>query len=143
MAKILISACLLGYKTRYDGKSVLYKKIRKLSKDNVLIPVCPEQLGGLPTPRVKSEVSGDKVFNYEGVDVTSNYQDGANIALDIAKLNNVDYCVLKSKSPSCGKDKIYDGSFDGKLIDGDGVCAKLLKENGFIIYTEEDIINRL
>ena len=143
MAKILVSACLLGYPVRYDGQSKIVDKIVELAKDNILIPICPEILGGLPTPRIKSEIKGDRVIRYDGKDVTDNYLIGANIALNIAKLNNVDYCILKSKSPSCGKELIYDGNFNGTLIDGDGITCKILKENGFIVYSEEDMIDRL
>ncbi len=141
MAKILVSACLLGLPVRYDGKSKVVEKIKDLAKDNVLIPVCPEQLGGLSTPRIKCEIKDGFVKRYDGVDVTDNYLKGAHICLDIAKLNNVDYCILKSKSPSCGKGLIYDGSFNKVLVKGDGIACKLLKENGFMVYSEEDIIN--
>ena len=143
MAKILVSACLLGLPVRYDGQSKLVEKIIKLSKDNILIPVCPEQLGGLPTPRIKSEIKDKRVIRLDGEDVTDNYLNGAHICLEIAKLNKVDYCILKSKSPSCGKGLIYDGNFNGTLIDGDGITCKLLRENGFVVYSEEDIINKL
>ncbi len=143
MAKILVSACLLGLPVRYDGQSKVVEKIVELAKDNVLIPVCPEQLGGLSTPRIKSEIKDNQVIRYDGKDVSDNYLRGANITLDIAKLNEVDYCILKSKSPSCGKGLIYDGNFNGTLIDGDGITCKLLRENGFVVYSEEDIINRL
>ena len=143
MAKILVSACLLGLAVRYDGKSKAVEKIIELSKDNTLIPVCPEQLGGLPTPRLKCEIKDKHVIRVDGEDVTANYLNGAHLTLDIAKLNKVDYCILKSKSPSCGKGLIYDGNFNGRLIDGDGLTCKLLKENGFVVYSEEDIINKL
>ncbi len=143
MAKILVSACLLGFPVRYDGQSKAVEKIVELAKDNILIPVCPETLGGLPTPRIKSEIKDNLVMRLDGKDVTDNYLRGANITLEIAKLNKVDYCILKSKSPSCGKGLIYDGNFNGTLIDGDGITCKLLKENGFVVYSEEDIINRL
>ena len=143
MAKILVSACLLGLPVRYDGQSKLVEKIIELSKDNILIPVCPEQLGGLPTPRIKSEIKDKRVIRLDGEDVTDNYLNGAYITLSIAKLNKVDYCILKSKSPSCGKGLIYDGNFNGTLIDGDGITCKLLRENGFVVYSEEDIINKL
>lgn len=143
MAKILVSACLLGLPVRYDGQSKLVEKIIELSKDNILIPVCPEQLGGLPTPRIKSEIKDKRVIRLDGEDVTDNYLNGAYITLSIAKLNKVDYCILKSKSPSCGKGLIYDGNFNKTLIDGDGITCKLLRENGFVVYSEEDIINKL
>ena len=141
MAKILISACLLGYKTRYDGLSKPSKKIKEIFENDILIPICPEQMGGLSTPRPKAEIKGDKVINIDGKDVTSNYIEGAKMALEIAKLNDVDFCILKSKSPSCGKGLVYDGSFSNNLISGDGVCTKLLKENGFKIYSEEEIMD--
>lgn len=140
--KILVSACLLGYEVRYDGKKVLNEKIRNLAKDNILIPVCPEVMGGLATPRIKSEIKDNKVINYEGKDVTANYLKGANITLDIAKLNKVDLCILKSRSPSCGNNKIYDGNFNGTLINGDGKTSKLLKDNGFIVIDEDEDINK-
>ena len=143
MAKILVSACLLGFPVRYDGQSKAVEKIVELAKDNILIPICPETLGGLPTPRIKSEIKDNLVMRLDGKDVTDNYLRGANITLEIAKLNKVDYCILKSKSPSCGKGLIYDGNFNGTLIDGDGITCKLLKENGFVVYSEEDIIKRL
>ena len=141
MAKILISACLLGYKTRYDGLSKPSKKIKEIFENDILIPICPEQMGGLSTPRPKAEIKGDKVINIDGKDVTSNYIKGAKMALEIAKLNDVDFCILKSKSPSCGKGLVYDGSFSNNLISGDGICTKLLKENGFKIYSEEEIMD--
>ena len=140
MAKILISACLLGYKTRYDGLSKPSKKIKEIFENDILIPICPEQMGGLSTPRPKAEIKGDKVINIDGKDVTSNYIKGAKMALEIAKLNDVDFCILKSKSPSCGKNLVYDGTFSNNLINGDGICAKLLKENGFKIYSEEEMM---
>ena len=143
MAKILVSACLLGLPVRYDGKSKAVEKIIELAKDNILIPVCPEQLGGLSTPRLKCEIKDKHVTRFDGKDVTANYLKGARLTLDIAKLNKVDYCILKSKRPSCGKGLIYDGNFNGTLIYGDGLTCKLLKENGFVVYSEEDIINRL
>lgn len=141
MAKILISACLLGYKTRYDGLSKPCEKLKEIFKNDVLIPICPEQLGGLSTPRPKAEIKDGKVINCFREDVTSNYIEGAKIALEIAKLNKVDFCVLKTKSPSCGSGIIYDGNFCNNLIYGDGICTKLLKENGFKIYSEEEILD--
>lgn len=139
--KILISACLLGYSVRYDGKSKINETIRDLSKEHTLIPVCPEVLGGLSTPRVKAEIKDDKVINFNGEDVSDNYFKGANIVLDIAKLNNVDLCILKSKSPSCGSNKIYDGNFNGTLIKGDGIATRLLKDNGFKVIDESEILS--
>lgn len=139
MAKILVSACLLGYETRYDGKSMACQKVLDLAKDNILIPVCPEQLGGLPTPRNPAErqLSEGTVIMNNGTDVTNQYAKGALTALSIAKLNNVDYCILKANSPACGCGRIYDGTFTGNKIEGYGVLAETLIKNGFNVITEE------
>lgn len=139
MKKILVSACLLGYNCRYLGDNRLSEKVVALSKDNILIPVCPEQLGGLPTPRFPAERINDKVVNSRGADVTEEYLRGAKLTLEIAKANGVDYCVLKAQSPSCGAGIIYDGTFTGNKIKGDGITAELLKENGFKVVTENDL----
>ena len=114
MKKILVSACLFGNNCRYKGDNCLSEKLLDLGKDNVLIPVCPEQLGGLSTPRHPAERVGEKVISDIGVDVTEEYERGANLAVEIAKANAVDYCVLKANSPSCGKGVIYDGTFNAK-----------------------------
>lgn len=141
MAKILVSACLLGCPTRYDGNSVPCQKILDLAKDNVLIPVCPEQMGGLTTPRLPSErqPGTGKLLAKDGSDVTEQYMKGVEITLSIAKLNSVDYCILKSLSPSCGTGIIYDGTFTGGKTEGDGVTAEALKKNGFKVISENDL----
>ena len=136
---ILVSACLLGVSCRYDGNSCEVEAVKELSKYCTLIPICPEQMGGLPTPRYPSEIVGDKVINQVGIDVTNEYVKGAHIALEYALLNDVKYALLKAKSPSCGSGQIYDGTFSKTLINGDGICAKLLKENGIEVYSEENI----
>ena len=133
--KILVSACLLGTNCKYSGGNNYSEEVMEYLKDYEIIPVCPEQLGGLPTPRPASEIIGDKVMNNEGTDVTSNYQKGAEEALKIAKLLRVKKALLKAKSPSCGNGKIYDGTFSGTLIDGDGITTKLLKENNIEVIT--------
>ena len=145
----ICSACLLGIKCRYDGKSKANKKVVKLSKKEVLIPVCPEQLGGLPTPRIYQEIqkcSGEKVLagickvkNKKGKDVTKEFIKGAWETIKIANLYGAKEFIGKSKSPSCGCGKIYDGSFSGKLIKGNGVTAALLKQKGIKIISEEDL----
>ena len=153
MKKILVSACLLGFECRYDGKSKSCEKVIDMAKagDAVLIPVCPEQLGGLATPRTPSERQRTKdgslksvstagaVLMKDGTDVTENYAKGARIALETAKLNDVDFAILKSGSPSCGSGLIYDGSFTGSKAKGDGVTAELLKKEGFNVISEEDL----
>lgn len=133
---ILVSACLLGVACRYDGKSKEVEKIKNLISKYNLIPICPEQLGGLPTPRVPSERNGDKVINSEGKDVTYEYKKGAEEALRIAKIFNCSIAILKAKSPSCGTGEIYDGSFSKTLTVGNGITADLLLENGIKVLTE-------
>ncbi len=136
--KIGVSSCLLGINCKYNGRSNINEGIIKLKEKYELVPICPDVLGGLPTPRIPSEIIKDKVINKEGMDVTKNYNDGANKALQILKDNNIDIVILKSKSPSCGRDKIYDGTFSHTLINGQGVSAKLFSENNITIYDEND-----
>ncbi|MGN1336878.1 MAG: DUF523 domain-containing protein [Candidatus Coprovivens sp.] len=133
--KILVSACLLGTNCKYSGGNNYSEEVIEFLKDYEIIPVCPEQLGGLPTPRPASEIIGDKVMNNEGTDVTSNYQKGAEETLKIAQLLGIKKALLKAKSPSCGNGKIYDGTFSGILTTGDGITTKLLKENNIEVIT--------
>jgi uncharacterized protein YbbK (DUF523 family) len=136
---IVVSACLAGIKCRYDGKSKHCQKIIELVKQGKAIPVCPEQLGGLPTPRIPSERKEEKVITKDGKDVTNNFKLGAEKALQIAKENNCTEAILKTKSAACGFGKIYDGSFSGNLINGNGVFAELLEKNEIAIQTENEI----
>ena len=133
--KILVSACLLGLNCKYDGGNNYSEEIDEFLKDYDVIPICPEIMGGLPTPRVPSEVLGDKVVNKEGIDVTPQFNKGAKEVLFLAKKYNIKKALLKAKSPSCGNGQIYDGTFSHTLIDGDGVTTKLLKENGIEVIT--------
>lgn len=135
----LCSACLLGIKCRYDGKSQSNKKVLELAKKELLIPVCPEQLGGLSTPRNSSEIKENNVFTKDGEDVTLQFNQGANEVLRIANLLGVKEAIMKQKSPSCGCGEIYDGSFSGVVISGDGVTTSLLKKNGIRVISEEDL----
>ena len=135
---ILISACLLGQKCRYDGKDKNKTDLSAL-EGHKLIPVCPEVDGGLPVPRPAAERVGSLVINKEGTDVTAEYTKGAELALQTAVKNNCKIAILKAKSPSCGKGKIYDGSFTRTLTDGNGVTAELLQANGITVYTEDEI----
>ena len=135
----LCSACLLGIRCRYDGKSKPDKKIIGLSRKEALIPVCPEQLGGLSTPRESTEIKNNKVFTKSGKEVTENLEKGAEETLEIAKLFNIKQAIFKQKSPSCGCGKIYDGTFSGKIIKGDGITTALLKKNKIKVIPEEDI----
>ncbi|WP_458700145.1 DUF523 domain-containing protein [Sulfurospirillum sp. 1307] len=140
--KILISSCLLGNNVKYDGNnnSILDNLfIQKLQKLDMLIPVCPEVDGGLSTPRVPVEIKDGLAINKNGEDKTLFFQKGAKKALDIAKKYNVKYAILKAKSPSCGSGLIYDGSFSKKLINGDGIAAKILKDTKVAIFTENEL----
>ena len=138
MKPLLISRCLLGEKCRYDGKSkpLPDETLQALRAQYALIPVCPEVLGGLPTPRTPSERQGDRVVMKTGADVTKEYRLGAEAALQAAQENRVCAAVLKERSPSCGCGEIYDGSFTGTLIPGDGVTAELLKAEGIEVLGE-------
>lgn len=135
----ICSACLLGVNCRYDGNTKPNEKVLKLAKEEVLIPVCPEQLGGLPTPRKPAEQQGEKVMTKDGDDVTENFNRGGQQVLQLAKLFNIKTAILKQRSPSCGCGQIYDGTFSGTIIKGDGVTTKLLKENGIKVLTEDDL----
>ena len=140
MKKLIISACLLGESCRYDGKSKPCEAIEELKKNYHLIPVCPECMGGLPTPRPPAEIQADgRVVNREGRDVTANYRAGAEATLEIARREGCTLALLKEKSPSCGKGRIYDGSFTGTLTDGNGICAALLTENGIEVLGESEV----
>lgn len=125
----IVSACLAGVHCRYDCQSQSRSEIQKMVQNGEAIPVCPEQLGGLSTPRPPAEKVGNKVLTKNGQDVTAQYQAGANEALKIAQLCGANEALLKSKSPMCGCGKIYDGTFTGDLTEGDGVLTELLKAN--------------
>ncbi len=139
MKKILISACLLGCPTRYDGRSKPCDAAIALGKKYLLVPICPEAFGGLPTPRVPAERVGDAVITREGVDVTENYIRGAEASVRFAKMMNINLAVLKERSPACGVGKIYDGTHTGTLTDGYGVTAELLMKNGIRVIGESEI----
>lgn len=136
---ILVSACLLGCPCRYDGKSKPDAAVLALMAEHTLIPVCPEQMGGLATPRPPAECGSSGVFTQAGIDVTEQYRRGAEQALRLAKLYGCTCAVLKERSPSCGSEKIYDGSFSRTLTDGDGVAAALLKQHGIAVYGESEV----
>lgn len=141
--KIAVSSCLLGINCKYNGKSNYNEEIIKLKEKYEIIPICPEVLGGLPTPRIPSEIINDKVINQEGIDVTKNYIDGANKALQILKDNNIKIVILKAKSPSCGKGEIYDGTFSHTIIEGNGITSQLFLDNNITIYNEINFKNYL
>ena len=137
--KLLISACLLGVRCRYDGASKPHPLVEKLAERHTLVPICPEQLGGLPTPRMASERQGERVISAAGDDVTVQYRRGAEEALRLCRLFGCQAAVLKERSPSCGHGQIYDGTFTGTVVPGDGVTAELLKQHHIRILGESEI----
>ena len=137
--KILISACLLGVACQYNGNAKPLENLDKLMAKHTLIPVCPECLGGLPTPRPPSEISKGKVISNCGVDVTEQFIKGAEVALQLAKLYDIDCAILKERSPSCGFGKIYDGTFTSTIIEGNGLTADILAKNGIKVIGETQI----
>ena len=136
--KILISACLLGACCRYDGASKAHPLAAALAERHTLAPACPEQLGGLPTPRPPAERRGGRVVTQSG-DVTEQYLRGAEETLKLCKLLGCEAAVLKERSPSCGRGQVYDGTFSGTLTAGDGVTAELLAAHGILVYGESQI----
>ncbi len=143
MMKYIVSACLVGINCKYDGKNNYSKKIEDLVYKGEAIPVCPEILGGLSTPRVPCEIikksSETKVINADGVDQTSNFIKGAEATLKIALAVGADSAIFQKRSPSCGVYEIYDGTHSNVLIKGQGITSKLLKENGLKVITEDDL----
>ena len=134
--RVVFSQCLLGVRCRYDGKCAVNEAVRAEACARGWIPVCPEILGGLSTPRASAERVGDRVMNREGGDVTEAFHRGAEQALEIARMYGAKYALLKERSPSCGCGTIYDGTFSGAKIPGDGVTAALFKENGIRVFGE-------
>ena len=137
--RILVSGCLLGVCCRYDGASKPHPGVLELAKQHELIPICPEQLGGLATPRPPAERQGGRIIARTGADVTEQYLRGAEEALKLYRLLGCDAAILKERSPSCGNGEIYDGTFGGTLTTGDGVTTELLKTNGISVYGESQI----
>lgn len=140
---ILVSACLVGINCKYSGGNNYKQKIFDLVKEGKAIPICPEQLGGLNTPRKPVElkvINGKRyAIDNEGNDLTENFERGALEVLNLAKNLNINKAILQPRSPSCGVNKIYSGNFDNKLVDGNGILAELLKQNGIDVLTPNDI----
>lgn len=137
--KILVSACLLGKNCKYNGGNNLNQGVLDFVEGHEVIGVCPEQLGGLSTPRLPAEIVYGVVTNKEGVSVDAEFRKGAQAALAAALEKKVDLAILQSRSPSCGVKEIYDGSFSGKKIKGQGVFAKLLSAHGIKVLDAEDV----
>lgn len=136
---VLVSACLAGERCRYDGGSNPVDAVVEMARRGEVVAVCPEVLGGLPTPRVPSELRDGRVVNAEGADVTDAFVRGAARAREIAREHGCRTAILKSRSPSCGCGAVYDGSFQGRLREGNGVFADLLMADGMSVMTEEDL----
>jgi uncharacterized protein YbbK (DUF523 family) len=142
---IMVSACLCGANCKYNGENNLNRSVLQLLAEGKALPVCPEQLGGMTTPRPAVEISGGtgadvldgnaRVVSLSGMDVTENFMRGARETLMIAKAANIKDAILKAKSPSCGCGRIYDGTFSGRFIEGNGVTAELLIRNGIRVTT--------
>lgn len=141
MRKILVSACLYGHAVRYDGKAKRMSDdiFEKWLSEGRLIPVCPEVAGGLPIPRAPSEITADRVINSEGVDVTAEYTKGAEYTLELAEEEQIAFAIMKEGSPSCGSSRIYDGSFTGTKISGEGIAVRLLRQGGYEVFNEQQL----
>ena len=137
--KIMVSACLLGEPCRYDGGSNRNEGVIALLDGNDVIAVCPEAMGGLPTPRIPSEICNGVVTAQDGTVVDRQFRSGAEMCLEIALRERPDLVILQSRSPSCGVRQRYDGTFSGTLMDGSGVTAALLMEHGFTVVDAADI----
>ena len=139
--KVLISACLLGDNVKYSGGNNLTPElVTLLEKYNVkIVKICPECFAGLTIPRVPSEIREDKVFGKDGRDITEEFLTGAEKTYEVAKRKQVDFAILKERSPSCGSSYIYDGSFSGNVIQGQGLTAKKLSKENIIIFSEENL----
>jgi len=136
---ILVSACLLGIYCRYDGRCETDERVMALSQDHVLIPVCPEQLGGLPTPRSAVELLDGRAVTKDGADVTADFERGVQQVLRVAGLTGAQAAVLQPRSPSCGRGIIYDGTFSGTRIEGDGALTKSLRAQGFLLLVPDEL----
>ncbi len=149
MMKFIVSACLAGHACRYDGKSNVCDAVRILVEQGKAVAVCPEVLGGLPTPRIPCELQGvahggyaplqKRVVTANGQDNTEAFVSGARLALEKAKKAGCTAAIVKSRSPSCGAHDVYDGTFSKKLIAGQGIWAHMLTQAGFHLYTEENL----
>jgi len=129
--KIMVSACLLGQKCKYNGGDNYSEKVLAFTEGHEVIPVCPEVAGGLETPRIPCEIVDGVVMNKAGENKDREFRDGASICLKLAREKQIDLAILQSRSPSCGVGRIYDGTFSGRLTEGSGIFASMLIENGF------------
>ncbi len=132
-----VSACLCGFPCRYDGKSKPDERIKALYEEGRVLPVCPEKLGGLKTPRTPCEIINGRVISSDGEDRTNEYLLGSQKVLELCKKHGIKKAILKQNSPSCGSTHIYDGTFSGTLIEGEGCLTALLRKNGIEVTGEK------
>lgn len=138
---ILISACILGQNCKFNGKNNRNDAALRLLKDQDLIPICPETLGGMPTPRPCAELVHGIVTDETGCNVHKQYEHAVQVALSHIEDLSIDYAILQSRSPTCGVNQIYDGSFSGKLVSGMGLFAKALREKGILVIDVQDLLS--
>jgi len=140
---ILVSACLLGYRTKYSGEDNYTPDMEKLKDRYTLLPFCPEVDGGLSVPRPPSEIQGNRVMMVNGIDVTKEYHLGARIAVALVQKHAVKIAIMKERSPACGHRYVYDGTFSKKLVPGMGIAAQALNKIGVTIYNETNFLRLL
>lgn len=136
---VIVSACLLGVRCRFDGESKPSDTVIAWLRNRHVIPVCPEQLAGLPTPRLRHEILDGRVVSETGHDATDTFERGAREVLRLVELFDARLAILKSRSPSCGRGQIYDGTFSGRVVEGDGFLARLLIQHGCTVLSDEQI----
>ncbi|MFQ9115033.1 DUF523 domain-containing protein [uncultured Eubacterium sp.] len=139
--KIIVSACLLGKNCKYNGGNNYNEAIVEFLKDKEVIAVCPEVMGGLPTPRKPSEIVHDVVTNTEGVSVDNEFRQGAKVAMALIKDEEIECAILQSRSPSCGTKQIYDGTFSKRLIEGQGIFAEQLAKKEIKLIDSDEFAN--
>lgn len=137
---IIVSACLAGVECRYNGQTFSVPAVIEMVRKGQAIPICPEILAGLPIPRCSVEQYDGRIFSKEGQDLTTEYERGAKLALHIAQVVGCKKAILKSKSPTCGCGKIYDGTFSERLITGEGIFCTLLKNANIVVCTEDELV---
>ena len=137
--KVAVSACLLGENCKYNGGNNYNKKLVNFVESYEVMAMCPEVLGGLVIPRPPAEIVNGLVRQKNGISVDNEFKKGAQKALNIIKKNKIGLVILQSRSPSCGVNNVYDGSFTGKLIEGKGVFARILEENNIEVIDVEDL----
>lgn len=137
---LLASACLCGRPCRYDGRAAPHPELVRLYEQGLALPVCPEVDGGLAAPRTPFELRDGRAVDREGRDVTAHVLAGAEQALELARRHGIRLAVLKERSPSCGSKRVYDGTFSGRVIAGQGLAAALLMESGLTVVNEDECV---